>query len=96
MEKTNNTKIVIPLSNGLSLVAERNNDPSYDREIFIGITDGNGAWWQDLAIVRPAYKINNNLETEWKDDQFEVLVYGNENDEDYTEMYSVGLFHGGV
>ena len=48
-------RIVIPLANGLQLVAEQNTDPSFDKELFIGITDGNGVWWQDLAVVRNAY-----------------------------------------
>lgn len=91
--KQSRHKIVIQLPNGYQLVAERNTDPSYNREIFIGITDGNGVWWQDLAVVRNAYEITDNLKTKWKDDEFEVLVYGKEDDEDYTESFVVGLYH---
>lgn len=98
MEKnlTKNNKIVIPLPNGYQLVAERNTDPSYNREIFIGITDGDGVWLQDLAVVRNAYEITDNFETKWKDDEFEVLVYGKEYDEGYTDSFNIGLYHGGV
>lgn len=91
--KQSRHKIVIQLPNGYQLVAERNTDPSYSREIFIGITDGNGVWWQDLAVVRNAYEITDNLKTKWKDDEFEVLVYGKEDDEDYTESFNIGLYH---
>lgn len=92
-QQNKDNKIVIPLPNGYQLVAERNTDPSYNREIFIGITDGNGVWWQDLAVVRNAYEIMDNLKTKWKDNEFEVLVYGKEDDEDYTESFVVGLYH---
>ena len=85
-------KIAIPLPNGYQLVAERNTDPNYNREIFIGITDGNGVW-QDLAVVRNAYEITNDFKTKWKDEEFEVLVYGKEYDDDYTESFNIGLYH---
>lgn len=95
MEKQNN-KIVIPLPNGYQLVAERNTDPSYDKEIFIGITDGNGVWYQDLAVVRNAYRINDNSKVEWTDGEFDILVYSDKNNEDFTHNFIVGLYKGGI
>lgn len=89
-------KIVIPLSNGYELVAEQNTDPNYRNEIFIGITDGNGVWWQDLAVVRNAYEIGDDLGVRWKEDEFDVLVYSDENNEDFTHDFTVGLYHGGI
>lgn len=89
-------RIVIHLPNGFDLVAEQNTDPKYSNEIFIGITDGNGVWWQDLAIVRNAYTYNNNLDVEWKDEEFEVLVYSDKDNEDFTHDFSIGIHHGGV
>ena len=89
-------RLEVPLGNGFRIVAERNTDSSYDREIFIGITDGNGVWWQDLAIVRTAYEIDSNLKTVWNDDKFEVLVYSDQNNEDYTHKFAIGLYHGGI
>ena len=89
------SKIDIQLPNGYHLVAEQNSDPKYCNELFIGITDGNGVWWQDLAVVRNAYVYDGD-EVVWKDDEFDVLVYGNENDEDFTNEYTVGLYHGGI
>ena len=95
MEKnsTKNNKIVIPLSNGYQLVAERNTDQNHNREIFIGITDSNGVWWQNLAFVGNAYEITNDFKTKWKDEEFEVLVYGEADDEDYTGRFKIGLYH---
>lgn len=89
-------RIVIHLPNGFDLVAEQNTDPNYPNEIFIGITDGNGAWWQDLAIVRNAYTYNSNLDVIWKNEEFEALVYSDKDNEDFTHKYSIELYHGGV
>lgn len=91
-----NNRISIPLSNGFYLVAERNTDPNYNREIFIGITDGNGVWWQDLAVVRNAYKYDHDLNVIWKDEEFDVLVYADKDNEDFTHDFTVGLHHGGI
>lgn len=88
-------RIVIPLPNGLNLVAEQNSDPNYSREIFIGIMDRGGVWHQDLAIVRNAYTYNHNLDVEWKDEAFEVLVYSDKDNEDFTHDFSIGMYHGG-
>lgn len=93
---TNNNRIVIPLSNGYQLVAEQNTATEYNKEIFIGITDDNGVWYQDLAIVRNAYYLNDKWQVEWKDEEFDVLVYSNENNEDFTHDFTVGLYKGGI
>ena len=88
-------RIVIHLPNGFDLVAEQNTDPDYPNEIFIGITDGTGAWWQDLAIVRNAYTYDGD-KVKWKEEEFEVLVYSDEDNEDFTHEFSIGIYHGGV
>lgn len=88
-------KIDIVLPSGLHLVAEQNTDPAFQNEIFIGISDGNGVWYQDLAVVRNAYEYDGD-KVVWKEDEFDILVWGNENNEDFTNEYTVGLYHGGV
>lgn len=88
-------RITIPLQTGFQLIAERNTDPNYRNEIFIGITDGNGVWWQDLAVVRNAYQIDGD-KVVWKDDEFDVLVYSDKDNEDFTHDFTVGLYHGGI
>lgn len=100
MDKPNG-KIKIKLPNGYFLVAEQNTDPSFRNEIYVGITDGNGVWWQDLAVVRPAYKLRQKQlglenEIEWSNDKFEVMVYSDAGDEDYTHKFDIGLWHGGI
>lgn len=90
-----NNRIVIPLPNGFKLVAEQNDDPTYSREIFIGIMDRNGVWYQDLAIVRNAYTYDGD-KVKWKEEEFEVLVYSDEDNEDFTHEFSIGMYHEGV
>lgn len=90
-----NTRMEINLGNGLKLVAERNMDSNYDREIFISI-EKDGAWHQDLALVRPeyTYESTDNYEygdIKWRNDLFEVLVWGNPNNDDWTNSYQIPL-----
>jgi len=85
-----NEKILIDLGNGFSLYAEQNTDPEYSKEIFLGIRDWCG-WIQDLAIVRPAYIYDNEFNVHWMNEVFEVLVYGNGDEEDYTERFAITL-----
>lgn len=87
----NKNRIVIELLNGYKLVAEQNPDPSYNREICIGIIDKNGVWHQDLAVIRSSYSIDGD-EVVWNDKRFDVLVYGNKDDEDFTNDFSIGLY----
>lgn len=72
-------KVVIDLGNNLSLIAEQNTDPEYNNKIYIGISKDN-FWHQNLAIVR---KADTN--------RFEILVYADEDNEDYTNKYTIGL-----
>lgn len=85
-------RIEIPLPNGYRLTAEQNEDSQYPYEMFIGIADKNGCWWQDLAIVRNAYGYDDKDELVWKDGEFDVLVFGREDDTDYTESFEIGLY----
>lgn len=90
MEK-DNKRIVINLSNGFRLVAEQSQDPEFQNEIYVGIETDDGVYYQDLAVIRNAYSINENLRVVWNPDILEVLVYADKNDEDYTNKYSVGI-----
>lgn len=94
-EENTKNRVVIELPNGYQLIAEQDTDPSYANEIFVGISDGNGVWWQDLAIVRNAYQYEND-KVVWKDGEFDVLVFSDENNEDFTHDFTIALYHGGV
>ena len=83
-------KIVIPLNNGYKLVAEQNTDSEYNKEIFVGIESESGSWFQDLVVVRPTYKLDKE-HVEFSSDKFEVLVFGNGDEEDFTDHFEIGL-----
>ncbi|MDO4841637.1 MAG: hypothetical protein Q3982_03055 [Phoenicibacter congonensis] len=87
----NAQRITIELNNGFKLVAEQNTDPNYRNEIFVGVLAPDGTWHQDLAIVRCAY-LTKNGKMAWKDDEFDVLVYGDKDNEDFTDNFTVGLY----
>ena len=89
----NNNRIEINLGGGLKLVAERNPDSNFDREIFIGL-EHNGGWMQDLALVRPEYtwegeEGNEYGNPKWRNDLFEVLVWADRNKEDWTDSFTI-------
>ena len=85
-----NNRIVIDLGFA-KLVAEKGIDDKYN-EIYVGI-EKNGVWVQDLAIVREKYHYedspNSDLPTVVNEDKFEVLVYANKDDEDYTNKFII-------
>lgn len=87
----NKNRIEIELPNGYKLVAEQNGDPEYRREMYVGIVAPNGNWWQDLAVVRSAYRYREDGRLLWNDDQFEVMVYSDKDSEDFTHYFSIGL-----
>lgn len=85
-------RMEIKIGNGLRLVAEQNVQP-YEREMFIGIIDENDQWIQDLVIVRNEYehvtKSVKDTEVKWNDNIFEVMVFGEEYNEDYTDLFKI-------
>lgn len=89
--KSGDNRITIELPKGLKLVAERNIDPEYQNEIYVGIETPDGIWHQDLVVIRNAYSIDDNLIVNWNLGKFEVLVYANKDDVDYTNIFSVEL-----
>lgn len=93
MNEAKANRIEIELPNGYKLVAEQNTDPQYTREMFVGIVNPNGVWHQDLAIVRSSYHYDGD-KVIWDNKKFDVLVYGNEDNEDFTEDFTVGLYEG--
>lgn len=89
--KKKNERIAIDLPNGLKLVAEQNQDPNLRNEIFVGIENGDGVWLQNLAVIRNAYSVNNDLDIVWNPNLMEVLVYADKDDEDYTDKYAIDI-----
>ena len=82
-------RFVIPLSNGYSIVSERNTG-EFNQELYVGIEDSTGAYVQDLVVVRPTYTFKDN-NVVFDSDKFEILVFGDADQEDYTEKFTVPL-----
>ena len=82
-------KIVIPLDNGYKLIAEQNTG-EFDKEFYIGIETESGVYIQDLVIVRPTYSFKDEA-VKFDSDKFELLVFGDNKTEDYTEKFVVPL-----
>lgn len=68
-------KIEIPAPNGYKIVAERNPDRQYDKELYVYVVDDKGNIAQDLAVIRPTYHYDADWNLTWLDD-FNVYVYG--------------------
>jgi hypothetical protein len=85
------SKINIPLDNGYKLVAEQNIDSDFNKEIIIGIRAKDNSYVQDLVIVRPTYTFQKNV-VKFDSDRFEMLIFGDEKREDYTNKFEVSLF----
>ena len=84
-------KIEINLPNGYKLVAKQNTDTEYQNEIFVGVVDPKGVWSQNLAIIRNSYSLGSDNKPKWNSEKFDVLVFGSEHDEDFTEEFNVEL-----
>ena len=82
-------RIVIPLCNNYKLTVEKNTG-EFDKELYISIEDPSGSYVQDLAIVRPTYKLKDN-EVEFDGDKFEILVFGDAEKEEYTDKHTIPL-----
>lgn len=81
-------KIRIPLPNGKFLIAECDPNSMFDKEIYISIENADGSWEQDLAIVRNAYSLGEGIN--YIPNKYEVMVYADENKEDYTDKFVIG------
>lgn len=72
------------------LVVEENPDPSF-KEFFVSLEDKNGNCLQDIAVIGQDYSISSSLDIVPKD-QIRVLVYGDKDNEDYTDKFVIGLY----
>ena len=82
----------IPIGNGVNLVAEKSTDPSFPKEIYVGLCTDEDVWVQDLAIIRQKYEIRDD-EINYIDEIFQVLVYADDESEDYTNIFEIKEVH---
>lgn len=73
------------------MVVEKNPDPSF-KELFVTLEDKNGNLVQDIAVIGQDYSISSSLDIIQKD-QIRVLVYGDKDNEDYTDKFVIGLYN---
>lgn len=69
------------------LVVEKYTDPE---RVFVGFEDKNGNYLQDIAMIGQNYSISSSSDIVPKD-QIRVLVYGDKDNEDYTDKFVIGL-----
>lgn len=86
--ENNNRRLVIKVSDNLNLVVEKNIDNDY-KEFNIFLENSEGVVEQDLAVVGCDYTYNDNLEVQIIPDKFTAKIYGDENNEDYTNEFKI-------
>ena len=84
-------RIKVPIGKGKYIVAERNKDHNYDKEIYLFV-ETNGAITQDIAMVRPSYRYKTDGQLDWSDKTVDVLVWADEKKEDFTDEFEVKVY----
>jgi len=66
--------------------------PEFPPEITIHLQDKDGVILQDICLVRPHYSFEKTDESpKIHNDLIDCLVWGDENNEDYTKKYVIGV-----
>ena len=74
------------------LIFEQNPDKTYMCEVWCYLENkSTHQIIQDIAIIRKPYKYIN-LQPITNDNQVEVLVYGDSQDEDYTDKFNIDIY----
>lgn len=84
IEKPENKKLKIKLSDGRELVVEVNELDADNTEMAVYVvddTDKQNIIYQDICLVREGVK-----------NDVECLVWGNKDEEDYTDFFSIGKY----
>lgn len=86
-------KLTIQLGNK-KIVAEiyNNNGPEIPPELCVFLEDEDGNIIQDVCLVRPHYDYRQATgEFEINNDFVDCLVWGDSDDEDYTDKFVIGI-----
>ena len=87
-------KLIIPFGDK-KIIAEinDNNLPEIPIELNVYLTYSDGKIIQDICLVRPHYDyIRSKGEFETDDNFVDCLVWGDSDDEDYTNKYVIGVY----
>ena len=82
-----NKKVKIDLGFA-SLVVEAGNDQM--KEVYVGLEDSNGAWFQDLTVIGQKYHVDG--ENIAYDEGIRVRVFADKDNEDYTHSFDIDIF----
>ena len=82
-----NKKIKIDLGFA-SLVVEAGNDQM--KEVYVGLEDSKGSWFQDLAVIGQQYHIDGDDIA--YEEGIRVRVFDDKDNEDYTHAFDIGIF----
>lgn len=85
VQKGSNTYMTLKVSDNLKLEVERFQD-GINNSINVYLVDNNNNFIQDLTTIR----LSDNQDQS-DDDAIEVLVWSDENDEDYTDIYNIAV-----
>ena len=86
-------KLIIQLGNK-KIIAEiyDHNGPEIPPELCVFLADEDDAIIQDICLVRPHYDFNRRTDKFEIDNEFvDCLVWGDSDDEDYTDKFVVGI-----
>ena len=87
-------KLIIPLGKN-KIVAEidDSNLPEIPPELIVYIVNEQGQISQDICIVRPHYAVNRKtMEFETNNDFVDCLVWGDSDNEDFTDDFCIGVY----
>lgn len=89
----NKNKIIIPFGD-YQIVAEISDvSPEVPNELWVHINNKNGQIIQDICLVRPHYDyIRSKGEFETDNDFVDCLVWGDSDNEDYTDKHVIGVY----
>lgn len=82
-----NEKIEVAIPGGRTLVVETNDDPEFPYEVFVGITDSQDRFLQNLALIGQDYDYPSN-DHRWLN-RYSVRVWGDSENEDWTDEFII-------
>lgn len=86
-------KLIIPFGD-YKIVAEVSNvSPEVPNELWVHLENKNNLISQDICLIRPHYDyIDSNGEFETDNDFVDCLVWGDSDNEDYTDKHVIGVY----
>lgn len=84
----NNDRIEIEIGNGCKMVCIRNEEP-FEKDLNIFVVDSKGGIIQELASVGLEYKVDDDFEIHYLNDNFSVGVFAESNNKDFTTDFLI-------